>query len=169
MAKKSKDDGKETKSHTIDDLQKKLSRLRRKLKAARAELENAPAAPAAAAAPVKTAPSVSPLAPKDGFPDLPVISGVDFAAAKAGVKYAGRLDVMLARIAPGSSIAGVFTRSSTRAAPVLDCQQKLAALAGQTDAAGYAILVNSGNSNAFTGGVGVQAVEQTTNAGRPGA
>ena len=68
--------------------------------------------------------SVSPLAPEK-FPDLPVIDGVRFATAAAGVKYQGRTDVMLATLAPGSVVAGAFTRSATRAAPVLDCQAKL--------------------------------------------
>ncbi len=115
-----------------------------------------------ATAPVKAAPSVSPLAPPDGFPALPPIAGVRFAAAEAGVRYKGRLDVMLAEIAPGSSVAGVFTRSATRSAPVLWCEEKLAAIAaGKGFKGGYAFLVNSGNSNAFTGGVGREAVQAT--------
>jgi glutamate N-acetyltransferase/amino-acid N-acetyltransferase len=101
---------------------------------------------------------VSPLAPKSGFPDLPVISGVRFATVAAGVRYAGRTDVMLAELAPGTVIAGTFTRSKTRSAPVLDCEAKL----GGTSDAGAAILVNSGNSNAFTGIRGVEAVRAVT-------
>ena len=103
---------------------------------------------------------VSPLAPAGGFPDLPVIDGVRFATAAAGVKYKNRTDVMLAEIAPGSVMAGVFTLSLTRAAPVLWCEESLA-MAPQADA-GFAILVNSGNANAFTGGRGREAVEATT-------
>src|SRR6188472_4306716 len=103
----------------------------------------------------KAASPVSPLAPAGGFPALPQVEGVRFAAAEAGVRYAGRLDVMLAEIAPGASIAGVFTRSATRSGPVLACEEKLAALhrdgAGE---GGFAILVNSGNANAFTGHAG---------------
>ena len=99
---------------------------------------------------------ISPLAPAGGFPDLPSVEGVRFAAAKAGVKYTGRTDVMLAELARGSSLAGVFTRSATRSVPVLDCQAKLA---GHFDAAaGAAIIVNSGNANAFTGGHGQASV-----------
>ena len=67
---------------------------------------------------------VSPLAPA-AFPDLPVISGVQFATAQAGVKYAGRTDVMLALLDQGSAVAGVFTKSATRSACVLDCQTKI--------------------------------------------
>ena len=105
--------------------------------------------------------AISPLAPKGGFPKLPIIKGVRFAAVEAGVKYAGRLDVMLAEIAEGSSVAGTFTRSKTRAAPVLWCQENLAA--GAQDG-GFAILVNSGNANAFTGNNGMNGVEITANA-----
>ncbi|WP_299401567.1 bifunctional glutamate N-acetyltransferase/amino-acid acetyltransferase ArgJ [uncultured Roseobacter sp.] len=101
--------------------------------------------------------AVSPLAP-DAFPALPVVSGVSFATIAAGVKYQGRADVMLAKLIPGTTIAGVFTTSATRSAPVLDCQAKLG---GPSDA-GAAILVNSGNSNAFTGRNGTAAVEAIT-------
>ncbi|MBY6135638.1 bifunctional glutamate N-acetyltransferase/amino-acid acetyltransferase ArgJ [Nocardioides marinus] len=98
---------------------------------------------------------VSPLAPAS-FPDLPKIEGVRFATAAAGVKYQGRTDVMLAVMDPGTSVAGVFTRSKTRSAPVLDCQEKL----GGDASAGAAILVNSGNSNAFTGHYGQTSVAE---------
>jgi len=102
---------------------------------------------------------VSPLAPK-AFPDLPVIKGVRFATAAAGIKYQGRTDVMLAVADAGSSVAGVFTKSATRAAPVLDCQDKI----GKSNDAGVAILVNSGNANAFTGKFGRASVEAITSA-----
>ncbi|OOY20362.1 bifunctional ornithine acetyltransferase/N-acetylglutamate synthase [Thioclava sp. DLFJ5-1] len=105
--------------------------------------------------------TISPLAPAK-FPDLPEIAGVEFASAAAGVKYAGRTDVMLARIAPGASIAGVFTTSSTRAACVLDCQEKLAMRAPAET--GAAIIVNSGNANAFTGKSGQESVDKVTGA-----
>lgn len=117
-------------------------------------------AESAVAAVVKPAKTVSPLAPKDGFPDLPVIAGAEFAAVEAGVRYANRTDVMLVRLAPGTTIAGAFTRSSTRAACVLDCQEKLGLkLRGPK---GAAILVNSGNSNAFTGKAGAASVKAIT-------
>ncbi|WP_319825235.1 bifunctional glutamate N-acetyltransferase/amino-acid acetyltransferase ArgJ [Thalassovita sp.] len=101
--------------------------------------------------------AVSPLAPAS-FPDLPVIDGVEFAATQAGVRYAGRTDVMLARLAAGTAIAGVFTRSATRSAAVLDCQEKT----GHPDNGPAAIIVNSGNSNAFTGKTGVESVHAVT-------
>jgi glutamate N-acetyltransferase / amino-acid N-acetyltransferase len=102
---------------------------------------------------------VSPLAPA-AFPTLPVIEGVTFAAAQAGVRYQGRTDVMLACLAPGTTMAGVFTRSATRSAPVLDCQSKI----GQESDKGAAIIVNSGNSNAFTGKNGVVSTRAVTSA-----
>ena len=97
--------------------------------------------------------TISPLAPA-AFPALPVIDGVTFATAEAGVKYEGRADVMLALLAPGSTIAGVFTTSATRSANVLDCQEKL----GHDQTGPAAIFVNSGNSNAFTGRHGTGSV-----------
>lgn len=102
---------------------------------------------------------LSPLAPA-AFPDLPVIDGVTFATAEAGVKYKNRADVMLALLTPGSTIAGVFTRSATRSANVLDCQEKL----GGDQTGPAAIFVNSGNSNAFTGKAGTGSVNAISDA-----
>ena len=107
-------------------------------------------------APAKAAKPISPLAPKDGFPSLPRIAGVEFSAVEAGVRYPNRKDVMLIRLAPGTAMAGVFTRSTTRAACVRDCQDKLAKSVPL--GAGAAIIVNSGNSNAFTGKIGDASV-----------
>ncbi|WP_185962100.1 bifunctional glutamate N-acetyltransferase/amino-acid acetyltransferase ArgJ [Palleronia caenipelagi] len=91
----------------------------------------------------------SPLAP-DTFPDLPEIAGLRLASAAAGVRYQGRTDVMLALLDPGTTVAGVFTRSATRSSNVRDCEAKI----GGDSAGGAAIIVNSGNSNAFTGKAG---------------
>lgn len=99
----------------------------------------------------------SPLAP-DSFPALPVISGARFSAIEAGVRYQGRPDVMLAVLDAGSVVAGVFTRSATRSAPVLDCQEKVT----QDSALGAAIIVNAGNANAFTGRNGMDATAAVT-------
>lgn len=103
--------------------------------------------------------TISPLAPAS-FPTLPIIGGVRFSTVAAGVRYKGRTDVMMAELASGSAIAGVFTRSSTRSAPVLDCQTKLANPDGANDRAVF--LVNSGNSNAFTGKYGINSVNAIT-------
>jgi len=102
---------------------------------------------------------VSPLAPAR-FPSLPQIRGVEFAAVEAGVRYQNRKDVMLVRLAPGTAIAGVFTRSTTRSACVRDCQAKITARVPR--GAGAAIVVNSGNSNAFTGAKGDASVAAIT-------
>ncbi len=61
--------------------------------------------------------AVSPLAP-ERFPELPPIAGVRLAAFACGIRYAGRDDLMLAELAPESTVAGVFTRSLTAGAPV---------------------------------------------------
>ena len=95
----------------------------------------------------------SPLAPA-AFPALPAIGGVRFAAVAAGVRYKNRTDVMLAELAEGTTVAGVYTTSATRSAPVLDCQSKT----GGPGTGRAAFLVNSGNSNAFTGRNGAEAV-----------
>jgi glutamate N-acetyltransferase/amino-acid N-acetyltransferase len=104
---------------------------------------------------------VSPLAPAS-FPSLPAIRGAEFAAVEAGVRYQNRKDVMLVRLAPGTVLAGAFTRSSTRSGCVRDCEAKLAMKV--PPGAGAAIVVNSGNSNAFTGKVGDRAVVAVTEA-----
>jgi glutamate N-acetyltransferase / amino-acid N-acetyltransferase len=108
----------------------------------------------------KPAKQVSPLAPKGGFPALPPIAGVSFSAVETGVRYKNRKDVMLITLAPDTAVAGVFTRSTTRAACVRDCQDKLAMKVPA--GAGAAIIVNSGNSNAFTGALGQEAVDAIT-------
>lgn len=104
-------------------------------------------------------PPLSPLAPA-GFPKLPVIGGVSFATTEAGVRYKNRTDVLLVSLAPGTAIAGAFTRSATRSAAVLDCQDKI----GGDPAHGAAIVVNSGNANAFTGRRGEDSVQAVTEA-----
>lgn len=96
--------------------------------------------------------TVSPLAPKS-YPDMPEIQGVQFATAAAGLKYAGRTDVLLATLAEGTTVAGVFTRSKCTSAPVDWCKDRLDAGTAR------ALLVNSGNANAFTGKKGKAAVE----------
>ncbi|MSP80472.1 MAG: bifunctional glutamate N-acetyltransferase/amino-acid acetyltransferase ArgJ [Rhodospirillales bacterium] len=111
-------------------------------------------------------PKISPLAP-ERFPEIPSIAGVRFAAGACGVRYRGRTDVLLVEFAPGTTVAGTLTRSLTASAPVDWCRQSL------PGGVARALLVNSGNANAFTGRAGVQAVEQTVRgvadvlAGRP--
>src|SRR5690242_8062163 len=97
---------------------------------------------------------VSPLAP-ERFPELAPIPGVRLAAFAGGIRYPGRDDLMLAEMAPDSAIAGVFTRSLTAGAPVVWCRDCLPG--GKV----RGIVVNSGNSNVFTGRAGKQIVETT--------
>ncbi len=140
------------------DWKAKAKALKSALKALRAGDETA-AASTPDTAPAKEAKPVSPLAPSH-FPNLPLIKGAEFAAIGAGIKYQNRKDVMLVRLAPGTAIAGAFTRSTTRSGCVRDCQTKLATRV--PEGAGAAIIVNSGNSNAFTGAMGDKAVAAVT-------
>ena len=98
--------------------------------------------------------TVSPLAP-ERFPDLPEIGGVRVATVEAGIRYKGRDDLLLVELAPGTAIAGALTRSLTASAPVDWCREAL------PGGRARAIVVNSGNANAFTGRVGKTAVEHT--------
>ncbi len=104
-------------------------------------------------------PPRSPLAPA-AFPALPPVAGVALAAGAAGVRYAGRDDVMLALLAPGTAAAGVFTRSKTASAPVEWCREALVRGGG----AARAVIVNAGNANAFTGRAGAAATRRTAEA-----
>ncbi len=94
---------------------------------------------------------VSPLAPAR-FPDLPPVGGVKLAAAATGIRYKNRPDVLLAVVDPGTTVAGCFTTSRSRSAPVDWCVKNLKA--GRARAA----VINAGNANAFTGKAGVQTV-----------
>ncbi len=91
---------------------------------------------------------------------MPAVAGVALAAGAAGVRYAGRDDVMLALLAPGTAAAGVFTRSKTAAAPVAWCRRALA----QGGGSARAVVVNAGNANAFTGRAGDEAARRTAEA-----
>jgi glutamate N-acetyltransferase/amino-acid N-acetyltransferase len=98
--------------------------------------------------------SVSPLAPVN-VPDMPAIPGVRLATAAAGIRYAERTDVLLALFEPGTAVAGVFTRSKCPSAPVEWCRARLKI------ARPRALVVNSGNANAFTGKSGRDACRFT--------
>jgi glutamate N-acetyltransferase / amino-acid N-acetyltransferase len=104
--------------------------------------------------------SVSPNAPTD-VPDMPAIAGVKLATAAAGIRYKGRTDVLLAVMDKGTAVAGVFTQSKCASAPVEWCRAKLKG--GRSSKAGFAraLVVNSGNANAFTGKTGRQATALT--------
>jgi len=101
----------------------------------------------------KAAHPVSPLAPKS-FAALPPLAGVRLAAGQAGVRYKDRTDVLVAVLAPGTQVAGVFTKSKTASAPVDWCKAQL------TAGNARALVVNSGNANAFTGKAGIEGTRQ---------
>jgi glutamate N-acetyltransferase/amino-acid N-acetyltransferase len=98
----------------------------------------------------------SPLAPET-LPEIPAIAGVRVAGMAAGLKESGRPDLFLAELAKGSTIAGLLTKSACPSAPVDWCRRNLSA--GRV----RAIVVNSGNANAFTGKAGDRTVTHTVN------
>jgi glutamate N-acetyltransferase/amino-acid N-acetyltransferase len=97
---------------------------------------------------------VSPLAPAC-FPAIAPVEGVALATAEAGIRYRGRRDVLLMTLQPGTQVAGTFTRSKCASAPVDWCRQIL------TGGTARAVVVNSGNANAFTGMRGRDAAALT--------
>lgn len=100
---------------------------------------------------------VSPFAPKS-VPKLEAVDGVSFATAEVGIKEQGRRDLLLAVFEPGTIVAGTLTKSKTRSAAVEWCAEQLKH--GQA----RALVVNSGNANAFTGKRGAEAVRLTAEA-----
>jgi glutamate N-acetyltransferase/amino-acid N-acetyltransferase len=94
---------------------------------------------------------ISPLAPKS-YPNIPAIEGVRFATGAAGIRYKDRTDVLLVLMSEGTQAAGVFTKSKCPSAPVDWCRAKL------KKGRARALVVNSGNANAFTGKRGVDSV-----------
>src|SRR6187399_2081394 len=103
--------------------------------------------------------AVSPLAPTE-VPDMPAIAGVRLATAAAGIRYKGRTDVLLAVMDKGTTVAGVFTKSKCPSAPVEWCRAKLSK-GGSKGGSARALVVNSGNANAFTGKTGRQSTTLT--------
>jgi glutamate N-acetyltransferase/amino-acid N-acetyltransferase len=100
---------------------------------------------------------ISPFAPTQ-LPHLPAIEGVRIATAAAGIRYPGRIDLLFALFDPGTTVAGVLTKSKTASAPVEWCRAHL------PHGMARALVVNSGNSNAFTGARGREAVKLTAEA-----
>jgi len=99
----------------------------------------------------------SPLAP-ERFPAMGRVPGVRLAAGASGLRRKGRNDVMLAALVPGTTVAGVVTRSLTASAPVEWVRKAL------PGGSARALVVNAGNANAFTGRAGAGAVERTVKA-----
>jgi glutamate N-acetyltransferase / amino-acid N-acetyltransferase len=98
--------------------------------------------------------AVSPLAPKH-VPDMPEIAGMRIATGAAGIKYKDRTDVLLALFDKETTVAGVLTRSKCPSAPVEWCRARL------KGGKARALVVNSGNANAFTGKTGREATAFT--------
>ena len=92
------------------------------------------------------------LAPPDAAALHPV-AGVELGVAMAGIRKAGRKDLLVMRLAPGATVAGVFTRNRLCAAPVLICRKNL----GNGI---QALVVNTGNANAGTGHDGLKRAQQ---------
>jgi len=105
----------------------------------------------------KSEAKISPFAPAR-LPDMPVVPGVRLAACEAGIRYQNRTDLMAAVLDPGTVAAGVLTRSKTCSAPVLWCRANL------PHGKARALVVNSGNANAFTGRKGSEATRLTAEA-----
>ncbi|WP_418928260.1 bifunctional glutamate N-acetyltransferase/amino-acid acetyltransferase ArgJ [Duodenibacillus massiliensis] len=84
------------------------------------------------------------------------VEGVELGTARAGIRKPGRRDLLLVRLAEGSTVAGVFTRNRFAAAPVQVCRAHLA----KTNAV-RAIVVNTGIANAGTGETGLMNAEKT--------
>lgn len=103
-------------------------------------------------------PTVSPLAPKGGFPAMSELPGVRFASHQAGIRYQGRTDLLVLEMPEGTQAAGVLTTSKTRSAPVDWCAQAL------KKGRGRVLVVNAGNANAFTGVRGEASVARTVDA-----
>ena len=101
--------------------------------------------------------SISPLAPKTTL-KMPAIDGLRIATAQAGIKYKGRTDLMVMVFDPGTSVAGVFTKSRCPSAAVDFCRANLGGGSART------LVVNSGNANAFTGRRGADATRMTAEA-----
>jgi glutamate N-acetyltransferase/amino-acid N-acetyltransferase len=90
---------------------------------------------------------------------LAAVDGVELGFAAAGIRKRGGRDLMLMRLAPGSRVAGVFTRNGFAAAPVQVCRRRLAA--GRPV---RALVTNAGNANCGTGEAGLRAAERTCEA-----
>ena len=97
----------------------------------------------------------SPLAPAS-FPDMPEIAGVTCRVARARYKEWDRCDLTFITLSAGTTLAGVTTRSACCSTEVEMCREGIARGTAR------ALVVNAGNSNAFTGYRGREAVELIT-------
>lgn len=88
--------------------------------------------------------------------DIFPVEGIEIGVAEAGIRKANRRDLTVFRLAPGTTVAGVFTLNRFRAAPVQICEAHLAA-GGPISA----LVINTGNANAGTGQSGLDAANAT--------
>ena len=87
------------------------------------------------------------------------VAGARLGVAEAAIKRPGRKDLLLVELAPGSRVAGVFTRNAFCAAPVQLCRESL-----QNNHDVRALLINAGNANAATGSGGLADARATQQA-----
>jgi len=102
----------------------------------------------------------SPLAPAR-FPNMLPVAGVEFATVATNSRYKGRDDLLLVKLAEGTRVAGVFTRSRTPSAPVDWCRDQLSRT---EDPRARALVINAGNANAFTGRAGRETTQAVARA-----
>jgi len=92
--------------------------------------------------------------------DLKPVAGIEIGFAQAGIKKPNRKDVLVMKLAPTATVAGVFTLNRFCAAPVQIAKAHLAA-ARETGKPVVALLVNTGNANAGTGELGLSLANET--------
>jgi glutamate N-acetyltransferase / amino-acid N-acetyltransferase len=98
--------------------------------------------------------------PKPVAADLKAVAGIEIGVAEAGIKKPNRKDLLVLKLAPTATVAGVFTLNRFCAAPVQVAKANLAAVT-QGAAPIRALLVNTGNANAGTGASGLAAAQES--------
>src|SRR5471032_2089688 len=99
--------------------------------------------------------------PKPVAADLKPVAGIEIGYAEAGIKKPNRKDVLVMTLAPGATVAGVFTLNRFCAAPVQIAKVNLAAASATSGAPIKALMINTGNANAGTGELGLALARQS--------
>src|SRR5471030_1453931 len=99
--------------------------------------------------------------PKPVAADLKPVAGIEIGYAEAGIKKPNRKDVLVMTLAPGATVAGVFTLNRFCAAPVQIAKANLAAASANSGAPIKALMINTGNANAGTGELGLALARQS--------
>jgi glutamate N-acetyltransferase/amino-acid N-acetyltransferase len=94
--------------------------------------------------------------------NLTAVAGIELGHAEAGIRKANRKDVLVMKLAPTATVAGVFTQNRFCAAPVQVCKEHLANL--KAAAPIRALVINTGNANAGTGETGLADAKETCSA-----